>query len=167
MNLCQCLILSEYRSEINSGFQLISNDLWIDKMICEIFYLIIFFKLRTSNFAIPVTHNTMQEAHLPWPHWSWKGSSSIFTTCIPSLNFYQPICSHMDINKQEQEKLTQCKFANWGGNILPWEIISHLSCSLVLTNLTYFAHWNDSFSFVFVCKYCNFHLSFKLSFTFF
>ena len=28
-------------------------------------------------------------------------------------------------------------------------IISHLSFSLVLTNLTYFAHWNDSFSFVF------------------
>ena len=59
---------------------------------------------------------------------------------------------------------TQRQFANWEGTILPWEIISHLSCSLVLTNLTYFAHWNDSFSFVFVCKYCNFHLSFKLCF---
>lgn len=89
----------------------------------------------------------------------------INTTFIPPLNLDQDICSHLEEILTRAEKAhTQCKFANWEGIILPWEIISHLSCSLLLTNLTYFAHWNDSFSFVFVCKYCNFHLSVKLSF---
>ena len=85
-----------------------------------------------------------------YPHWI------LINTYVHTLKKYY-------LTRAEKAH-TQCKFANWRGIILPWEIISHLSCSLLLTNLTYFAHWNDSFSFVFVCKYCNFHLSLKLSF---
>ena len=87
MNLCQCLILSEYRSEINSGFQLIFNDLWIDKMICEIFYFIEFsnlFWFESHSTQATFTLTTLMVER-------FKPNLQLF---IPSLNSDQKPCTH-------------------------------------------------------------------------